>query len=156
MHTSTGTNPGILTSWAEQGHVREAGKRCSRRFICFFLATLVICSHSSCVCVCSGWLLWYYWVSDKPAREAPTDCTKCFPVTGVNRAQLGWSISGSADRRTGWVCSCFPLSNRSLAGAHGLQIPASCRSVCVCGYIQYCMVTYWNPSTSSTAQDQPL
>lgn len=30
-----------------------------------------------------GWLLWYYWVSDKPARETPMGCTKFVIVAGV-------------------------------------------------------------------------
>ncbi len=102
-----------------------------------FMSSLFLCVYMSvCVFVSRlpfGWLLWYYWVSDKPAREAPMGCTKCFPLAGVGRGAVGCSISRRAGRRIGgWVCSWFPLSNRSLAGAQGLHIPGRCWSVCKC------------------------
>ena len=160
-HTRRDKNPCILTSGAEQGHIRDAKqpgdweKRCSLRIffasllqltLFYVLAPavgeLVCVSVCVCVCVCVysgcrlGWLLWYYWVSNKPAREAPMGCTKCFPLAGVHRGAVSCSMSRRTGRRIGRVCSWFPLSNRSLAGAQGLQIPArqgeSCRSVCKC------------------------
>lgn len=146
--------PCILTSGAEQGHIRDAKqpgdweKMLAEDFLCFSLATHYIFTSSLLLCVCVsvcsracvysgcrlGWLLWYYWVSNKPAREAPMGCTKCFPLAGVDRGAVSCSMSRRTGRRIGRVRSWFPLSNRSLAGAQGLQIPArrgeSCRSVC--------------------------
>ena len=129
---------------------RDARWGFSSRLSCnslFFTSSLLLWVSLSvwvcvCVCVCVysgcrlGWLLWYYWVSNKPAREAPMGCTKCFPLAGVHRGAVSCSMSRRTGRRIGRVCSWFPLSNRSLAGAQGLQIPArqgeSCRSVCKC------------------------
>lgn len=114
-----------------------------------FTSSLSLCPCDcvrACVCVYMcvfrlllGWLLWYYWVSNKPAREAPMGCTKCFPQAGVDRGAVGCSIRRKPGRRMRWVCSWFPLSNRSLVGARGLKIPArrrgSCQSVCKFVYL---------------------
>lgn len=107
-----------------------------RAFLLQFFWSLLFWSVCCFDCKCEmwqpfGWLLSYYWVSGKPAREAPVGCTKYCLAVGVNGSVLGRSTGRTTGRRIRWVCSWSPLpSNRSLAGALCSQIPARQRGSC--------------------------
>lgn len=80
----------ILTSWAEQGHNRDAKQAggWDKRWL-----------YEDLWARAAECLLLYYWASVKPATEAPLGCTKCLTLGGVDRGAMGCSIRMRIERR---------------------------------------------------------